>query len=183
MFSGAHCLTNPRFPFVTDSVDGIVCVTYRDTRQRSGTGTRQRKIENNCSVNWFHVKKEKEEVKIHIKGVCSCGAVQTEGNLADFGEEILLTFDIMYYFVAVRKTVTVLVFGQWRFTVAMISRWGPFNQKNWRSPEELEKSDRFKNMKTLYYVALPSQGSSEPNDTWQSLVSDKTTERSSVCYV
>lgn len=61
-------------------------------------------------------------MKIYIKGVCSCGAVQTKGNLADFGEEILLTFDIMYYFVAVHKTVTVLVFGQWRFTVAMISR-------------------------------------------------------------
>lgn len=79
--------------------------------------------------------------------------------------------------------MTVLVFGQWRFTVAMISRWGPFNQRNWRSSEELEKSDRLKNMKTLYYVALPSQGSSEPNDTWQSLLSDKTTERSSVCYM
>lgn len=78
-------------------------------------------------------------MKIYIKGVCSCGAVQTKGNLADFGEEILLTFDIMYCFVAVRKTVTVLVFGQWRFTVAMISRWALSIRKtgallkSWRS--------------------------------------------------
>lgn len=69
---------------------------------------------------WFHVKKEKEVVR----GVCSCGAVQTKGNLADFEEETLLTYDIMYYFVAARKTVTVLVFGQWRITVAVISRGG-----------------------------------------------------------
>lgn len=97
---------NPRFPFVTDSVDGIVCVTYRDTRQRAvwyWYKAEEDVLENNCSVNWFHVKKEKEEVKIYIRGVCSCGAVQTKGHLADFGEEILLTFDTMYYFVAVRK--------------------------------------------------------------------------------